>query len=176
MMICASLYNIKPPEVSSDAYYTMPGFSCKGTLIAAWNAANVLFSIFIHRILRVMFYDYDQPLHDCEKRRGCSCALSGEREGDCRWNHNRRYRVDRRNDGHRKEIYKELGIQLQDVSYPEKIKANLVAQLTSSVRWTQIMQNMIKDGATSFLEIGPGNVLQGLLKKIDRSLETAGIQ
>ncbi|MDL2251752.1 ACP S-malonyltransferase [Odoribacter sp. OttesenSCG-928-J03] len=59
---------------------------------------------------------------------------------------------------------------------PEAIKKNLIAQLTASVRWTQIMQNMIADGATSFLEIGPGNVLQGLLKKIDRSLETAGIQ
>ncbi|MDR0982680.1 MAG: ACP S-malonyltransferase [Culturomica sp.] len=61
-------------------------------------------------------------------------------------------------------------------SEPEKIKANLVAQLTSSVRWTQIMINMINDGATSFLEIGPGKVLQGLLKKVDRNLDTNGIQ
>ncbi|GHV64671.1 malonyl CoA-acyl carrier protein transacylase [Bacteroidia bacterium] len=59
---------------------------------------------------------------------------------------------------------------------PAKIKENLIAQLTSSVRWTQIMQNMLKDGATSFLEIGPGSVLQGLLKKIDRGLETNGLQ
>lgn len=59
---------------------------------------------------------------------------------------------------------------------PEKIKKNLVAQLTSSVRWTQIMKNMIADGATSFLEIGPGKVLQGLIKKLDKDMETAGIQ
>lgn len=59
---------------------------------------------------------------------------------------------------------------------PEKIKKNLVAQLTSSVRWTQIMKNMIADGATSFLEIGPGKVLQGLIKKLDKEMETAGIQ
>ena len=59
---------------------------------------------------------------------------------------------------------------------PEKIKENLVAQLTASVRWTQIMRNMIADGATSFLEIGPGKVLQGLIKKVDRDMETAGVQ
>lgn len=59
---------------------------------------------------------------------------------------------------------------------PVKIKENLIAQLTASVRWTQIMQNMIADGATSFLEIGPGKVLQGLFKKISRDLDTSGIQ
>ncbi len=59
---------------------------------------------------------------------------------------------------------------------PAKIKENLIAQLTASVRWTQIMKNMIADGATSFLEIGPGKVLQGLLKKLNKELETAGIQ
>ena len=59
---------------------------------------------------------------------------------------------------------------------PEKIKNNLIAQLTSSVRWTQIMQNMIADGATSFLEIGPGKVLQGLIKKLNRDMDTSGIQ
>lgn len=59
---------------------------------------------------------------------------------------------------------------------PEKIKLNLIAQLTSSVRWTQIMQNMIADGATSFLEIGPGKVLQGLIKKLNRDMDIAGIQ
>lgn len=53
---------------------------------------------------------------------------------------------------------------------PEKIKANLIAQLTSPVRWTQIIQNMIADGADTFIELGPGNVLQGLIKKIDRSV------
>ena len=59
---------------------------------------------------------------------------------------------------------------------PELIKKNLVAQLTSSVKWTQIMKNMISDGATSFLEIGPGKVLQGLIKKLDKEMETNGIQ
>ena len=54
---------------------------------------------------------------------------------------------------------------------PEKIKANLIAQLTSPVRWTQTMNHMIADGATTFVEVGPGNVLQGLVKKIDRNLE-----
>ncbi|MGQ9847521.1 MAG: ACP S-malonyltransferase [Bacteroidales bacterium] len=52
---------------------------------------------------------------------------------------------------------------------PEKIKANLIAQLTAPVRWTQTIQNMIKDGADSFTEVGPGQVLQGLIKKIDRN-------
>lgn len=51
---------------------------------------------------------------------------------------------------------------------PEKIKANLVAQLTAPVRWTQIVQNMIADGATSFTELGPGNVLAGLIKKVNK--------
>lgn len=51
----------------------------------------------------------------------------------------------------------------------DKIKANLIAQLTAPVRWTQTIQNMIKDGATSFTEVGPGQVLQGLIKKIDRN-------
>lgn len=59
---------------------------------------------------------------------------------------------------------------------PAQIKENLVAQLTSSVRWTQIMQNMVADGAGSFLEIGPGKVLQGLLKKLNKDLQTEGIQ
>lgn len=59
---------------------------------------------------------------------------------------------------------------------PEKIQENLIAQLTSSVRWTQIMENMIADGATSFLEIGPGKVLQGLIKKVNTNIETNGIQ
>ena len=48
---------------------------------------------------------------------------------------------------------------------PESIKQNLIAQLTSPVRWTQIVQNMVKDGFTDFTELGPGNVLQGLIKK-----------
>lgn len=52
------------------------------------------------------------------------------------------------------------------------IKSNLIAQLTGPVRWTHIVNNMISDGAISFTECGPGNVLQGLIKKIDRSAET----
>ncbi len=54
------------------------------------------------------------------------------------------------------------------VTDTEEIKKNLVAQLTAPVRWTQIMKNMIADGATSYTEVGPGKVLQGLIKKIDR--------
>lgn len=55
---------------------------------------------------------------------------------------------------------------------PLSIKQNLIAQLTGAVRWTQTAQNMLADGATSFTEVGPGNVLQGLVKKVDRSVET----
>jgi [acyl-carrier-protein] S-malonyltransferase len=55
------------------------------------------------------------------------------------------------------------------------IKENLIAQLTAPVRWTKTMQNMIADGATSWTEIGPGKVLQGLMMKVDRKMETSGI-
>lgn len=55
---------------------------------------------------------------------------------------------------------------------PDTIKANLVSQLTSPVRWTQSVLNMIADGATSFVEVGPGNVLQGLIKKADKDAVT----
>jgi len=55
----------------------------------------------------------------------------------------------------------------------EEIKENLVSQLTAPVRWTQSVQQMIADGATHFTEVGPGKVLQGLVKKIDRNMETA---
>jgi len=58
---------------------------------------------------------------------------------------------------------------------PDEIKANLVAQLTSPVRWTQTIRNMISDGATSFTEVGPGKVLQGLIKKINKDLPAAGV-
>ncbi|MDT0641471.1 ACP S-malonyltransferase [Zunongwangia sp. F363] len=57
------------------------------------------------------------------------------------------------------------------VTDPSEIKKNLVFQLTAPVKWTQSVQNMIKDGATTFTEVGPGKVLQGLVKKIDRSAE-----
>lgn len=56
---------------------------------------------------------------------------------------------------------------------PARIKANLIAQLTAPVRWTQIMQNMLRDGANKVVEVGPGNVLQGLFKKVDKEVETA---
>lgn len=58
---------------------------------------------------------------------------------------------------------------------PEEIKANLVAQLTASVRWTQTVKNMIADGADEFTECGPGAVLQGLIKKIDKDANAHGI-
>ena len=58
---------------------------------------------------------------------------------------------------------------------PAEIKTNLVAQLTASVRWTQTVQNMIADGATDFTECGPGAVLQGLIKKIDKEANAHGI-
>jgi [acyl-carrier-protein] S-malonyltransferase len=58
---------------------------------------------------------------------------------------------------------------------PSDIKANLVAQLTSPVRWTQIVQNMVADGATTFIELGPGSVLQGLVKKIAPEVEAMGV-
>lgn len=58
---------------------------------------------------------------------------------------------------------------------PEEIKELLIAQLTSSVRWTQTVQNMVADGATEFVECGPGRVLQGLIRKIDSSVEVKGI-
>lgn len=59
---------------------------------------------------------------------------------------------------------------------PDVIRKNLVAQLTSPVRWTQTVQNMVADGATRFVELGPGNVLQGLIKKISGNVATEGKQ
>jgi len=58
------------------------------------------------------------------------------------------------------------------VEDPAAIKSNLLAQLTAPVRWTQSVQQMIQDGATHFVEVGPGNVLQGLVKKINRDAQT----
>lgn len=57
-----------------------------------------------------------------------------------------------------------------------EIKANLVAQLTAPVRWTQSVQNMVADGATVFVEVGPGKVLQGLVAKISREVAVSGHQ
>ena len=70
-------------------------------------------------------------------------------------------------------VYQNVGAKPQ--TDPDVIKNNLVEQLTAPVMWTQTMINMIADGATSFTEVGPGKVLQGLVKKIDRKMETIGV-
>lgn len=59
------------------------------------------------------------------------------------------------------------------VSDPTEIKKNLIIQLTAPVKWTQSVQQMIADGGKEFIEVGPGNVLQGLIKKIDKEAQTA---
>lgn len=59
---------------------------------------------------------------------------------------------------------------------PEEIKENLIKQLTAPVRWTQDVEAMIADGADAFIELGPGSVLQGLVKKINRGVATEGMQ
>ena len=60
------------------------------------------------------------------------------------------------------------------VTDPAEIKNNLMLQLTAPVRWTQSIQAMIADGGTEFIEVGPGKVLQGLMRKIDRSVAASG--
>ncbi len=62
------------------------------------------------------------------------------------------------------------------VSNPDEIKENLMKQLTAPVRWTQTMQQMITDGTTDFYEVGPGKVLQGLLRKIDRTVNASAAE
>ena len=69
------------------------------------------------------------------------------------------------------QIYQ--NITTTSVEDPEEIKLNLIAQLTGPVRWTQSVQNMIKKGATSFVEVGPGKTLQGLIKKINNGVEVS---
>lgn len=64
-------------------------------------------------------------------------------------------------------------VNAQAVTDPTQIKANLVTQLTGAVRWTQIMQNMLTDGCAEVIEVGPGKVLQGLFKKVDREITTS---
>ncbi|MDE5724752.1 MAG: [acyl-carrier-protein] S-malonyltransferase, partial [Duncaniella sp.] len=59
---------------------------------------------------------------------------------------------------------------------PAEIKANLVAQLTAPVRWTQSVRNMVEDGADCFVEVGPGKVLQGLVGKIAKGVAVDGRQ
>jgi [acyl-carrier-protein] S-malonyltransferase len=61
------------------------------------------------------------------------------------------------------------------VTSSDEIKENLIAQLTAPVKWTQCVQSMIADGATEFIEIGPGKVLQGLMRKIDRNVAASGM-
>ncbi len=61
------------------------------------------------------------------------------------------------------------------VTDPDEIMSNLIAQLTSPVRWTQTVQNMVADGATEFIEAGPGNVLQGLIRKISPDVSASSI-
>lgn len=61
-------------------------------------------------------------------------------------------------------------VDAQPHTDPEEIKANLIAQLTAPVRWTQIMHAMINDGMKELVEVGPGNVLQGLIKKVNREI------
>ena len=68
-------------------------------------------------------------------------------------------------------IYQNVTAQV--VSNPDIIKSNLIAQLTAPVKWTQTMDQMMRDGATSFTEVGPGRVLSGLLKKVNRQVETS---
>ena len=60
------------------------------------------------------------------------------------------------------------------VTNPEEIKENLISQLTAPVRWTQCIEAMVADGGTEFIEVGPGKVLQGLMRKIDRSVAASG--
>ncbi len=67
-------------------------------------------------------------------------------------------------------------VTAKGVTNPAEIKENLIAQLTAPVRWTQTMEQMIADGATSVVEVGPGKVLQGLFKKIDRTFETSSAE
>ncbi len=66
-------------------------------------------------------------------------------------------------------------VNAQATTDPQQIKANLIAQLTSPVRWTQSVERMVADGATEFVECGPGKVLQGLIKKISPATSVAGI-
>ncbi|GAB4054657.1 ACP S-malonyltransferase [Spirosoma litoris] len=66
-------------------------------------------------------------------------------------------------------------VNAEAVTDPQQIKENLIAQLTSPVRWTQSVERMVADGATSFFECGPGKVLQGLIKKISPATPVASI-
>ncbi|KPK83285.1 MAG: ACP S-malonyltransferase [Bacteroides sp. SM23_62_1] len=65
-------------------------------------------------------------------------------------------------------------VNAEPFTEPHKIKANLIAQLTAPVQWTQTIRNMIRDGGNEFIEVGPGTVLQGLVKKIDPTVSATG--
>ncbi|WP_299989123.1 ACP S-malonyltransferase [uncultured Pontibacter sp.] len=67
-------------------------------------------------------------------------------------------------------------VDAQPHTDPEEIKQNLISQLTAPVRWTQSVQQMVADGATHFVECGPGKVLQGLVKKIERTAEVSSVE
>jgi len=67
-------------------------------------------------------------------------------------------------------------VSAEPVTDPSTIKSNLIAQLTSPVRWTQTMKNMISNGTNSVVEVGPGKVLQGLFKKVDRRFDTSAAE
>jgi len=67
-------------------------------------------------------------------------------------------------------------VTARPVTNPDEIKTNLIAQLTAPVKWTQIMQQMIADGCTEVIEVGPGKVLQGLFKKVDRKFNTSSAE
>jgi [acyl-carrier-protein] S-malonyltransferase len=70
-------------------------------------------------------------------------------------------------------IYQNVTSQV--VSNPDIIKRNLIAQLTAPVKWTQTVNQMLRDGATSFTEVGPGRVLSGLIKKVNRQVEITSV-
>ena len=61
-------------------------------------------------------------------------------------------------------------------SEPDELKANIIAQLENPVLWEDSVQNMISDGCDSFMELGPGRVLQGLIRRINRDTDVSGIQ
>jgi len=66
-------------------------------------------------------------------------------------------------------------VNASPVSDPSEIKSNLIAQLTAPVRWKQTVINMLAEGADSFTEVGPGSALQGMIKKVDRAVQTIGV-
>jgi [acyl-carrier-protein] S-malonyltransferase len=66
-------------------------------------------------------------------------------------------------------------VSTQGETDPTVIKSNLMAQLTASVKWTQSVQNMVRAGASEFIEVGPGKALQGMIKKVDRQLNVSGV-